>query len=303
MKDPKNNDERLSALLEGRLPDDERKEMMARLAASEDEFEVFTDTTEILMVVEEEDARAAAGEAERVIPLRPPARGPRLPVRWLALAASVVGVVLISTLALPGRGSPAYEPRQLAARVDALPKGWTPPTQSGGRGPAGSTSDDALAVYAGAMLVDISVAAQSGDTARTRELARVLSRRADPGASSAAPLEHIAANPGAPTNSLLALVDQAADWMVDQLDLERRPLELGAWTEAARLAAHRGNERGEAFFRDRATDGMLARAERVADNDAARAAVDRVREILRVSPPRWDSLEQELATLQRELTN
>jgi hypothetical protein len=332
VKEPREDDERISALIEGQVTGRQRDEMLARLAASDDDYEVFTDTAAVLQALEDEDARAdrtgetpvislpddkhdqenpvpemviaALSEQGGVIPLRPPARGPRLPVRWLALAASVVGVVVISTLALPRRGSPGHEPRQLALGVDSLPKGWVSPTQSGGRGPAGSTTDDALAVYAGAMLVDISVAARAGDTARTRELAKVLSRRADPGASAAAPLERIAANPGAPTDLLLALVDEATDRLL-ATQLERRPLELGAWIEVARLAARRRDTRDEAFFRDPATDGMLGRAERVAgDDDAARAAVKSVREALPAGgPPQWDSLEQDLTPLLRELTN
>jgi hypothetical protein len=331
VKEPREDDERLSALIEGQVTGRQRDEMLARLAASEDDYEVFTDTAAVLQALEDEDARAnrtgetpvislpddkhdqenpvpemaisALGEQEDVIPLRPPARGPRMPARWLAVAASVVGVVVISTLALPRRGSPGHEPRQLALQVDSLPKGWVSPTQSGGRGPAGSTSDDALAVYAGAMLVDISVAAQSGDTALTRELAKVLSRRADPGASAAAPLERIAA-PGAPTGSLLALVDEATDRLL-ATQLQRRPLELGAWIEAARLAARRRDARDEAFFRDPATDGMLGRAERLAGDDAAaRAAVKSVREALPAGgPPRWDLLEQALTGLLTQLTN
>lgn len=334
VKEPREDDERLSALIEGQVTGRQRDEMLARLAASDDDYEVFTDTAAVLQALEDEDARAGVTaetpaipfpDAERegnnpvreleiaaptidqegVIPLRPPARGRRLPVRWLALAASVLGVVVISTLALQRRGSAAHEPVQLSARVDSLPTGWISPTQSGGRGPAGSTSDDALAVYAGAMLVDISVAVQASDKARTRKLANQLSQRTDRGASATAPLQRIVANPGAPTNSLLALVDQATDRLVEQLELERRPLELGAWIEAARLAAHRGNERDQAFFSQRTTRGMLRRAERVAgDDDAAREAVDRVRAALSAgSPPKWDSLKWELTELLTQLTN
>jgi hypothetical protein len=59
---------------------------------------------------------------------------------------------------------------------------------------------------------------------------------------------------------------------------------LGAWAEAARLAAARHDA---AFFRARATRQALARAGRL-DLPAARAALDRLRAIS--DPPDWASL-------------
>ncbi len=301
MKEPREDDERLSALIEGQVRGRERDELLAHVAASDDDYEVFTDTAAVLQALEGEEARAGATTETPVIPLPDVTRRRGAPIRLLAIAASVVGVVLISTLALPRRESPAHEPLQLAARVhpanQGLPEDWRSPTQSGARGPAGGAADDALAVYAGAMLVDISIAARAGDTAQTRELATRLSSRSEPGASAAAPLQRIIANPGAPADSLVALLDQATDRLAD---LGRRPLELGAWTEAARLAAR---QRDEEFFGARATRGMLGRAERIAGNDATtRAAVDRVRENLPAgASPRWDLLEQNLTALQDAL--
>lgn len=74
-------DEEIGALLDGRLETGPRTELLARLAASGEDFEVFADTAAVLREAEEgESARnepvaVGAGEPERpaeVIPLRPP---------------------------------------------------------------------------------------------------------------------------------------------------------------------------------------------------------------------------------------
>jgi hypothetical protein len=300
VKDPKKDDERLSALLDGRVSGREREELLAHLMASEADYEVFTDTVDLLMAEEEEDARAAATAQEGVIPLRPRAGGPRMPRRWL-IAASLAALALVSTLTLWSRGSTASDPVQLAARVDpgreGLPADWGDAAPwSTVRGP-GAGARDADAVRAGVKLVDLAVAAQAGDTAEVRILAEQLRDRADPGASASSPLGQIAEQPDAPPDAMNALLKQATGRLAS---LGRKPLELGAWTEAARLAAR---SRDEAFFRDRVTDGMLRRAERLAgDNAKARAAVDDVRAALPGDgPPQWTALELALDALLRAL--
>ena len=62
MTEPIKDDERLSALVEGRVAGPEREELLAHLSTSEDDYEVFTDTVEILSALEEEDAGEAQGE-------------------------------------------------------------------------------------------------------------------------------------------------------------------------------------------------------------------------------------------------
>ncbi|HEX5869668.1 MAG TPA: zf-HC2 domain-containing protein, partial [Longimicrobium sp.] len=70
MKEHRKDDERLSALLQGQLSGPERDELLAHLAASDDDYEVFNDAVEILGALEEQDARtAAAEEPAAVIPM------------------------------------------------------------------------------------------------------------------------------------------------------------------------------------------------------------------------------------------
>lgn len=299
MKDPKKTDEQLSALFEGRLHGPEREALMAHLAASDDDFEVFTDTAEILMAVEEDDARAAAETQEGIIPLRRPARGPRLPSRALAMAASIAAVALVSTFALRTRPSPAGAPVLLAERLSregAPPADW----EKGAVGSSSRGSSTAGAVSTGAKLTDLAVAIRAGDIRTVQTLATQLRDITEPGASAGTPLGRIVADPDAPTDSLNALLEQATDRVISLFD--RKPVEFGAWAEAARIAA---KARNDAFFRDDATDGMLGRADRIADdNEQARAAVDSVRALLpKGAPTQWEALEKSIANMLRELAS
>jgi hypothetical protein len=305
VKEPNKDDEQLSALLEGQVRGQEREELLAHLTTSDDDYAVFADTASVLRALEEEDARAAtiaetedalvatAAEAG-VIPLRPPRRRPFTARRWLAVAASIAAIVLVSTFALRTAGSAGVQPVQLAARVHpagaALPAGWSE-AASAVRGPGGAPGD-AAAVRAGALLTTLAVAARAGDSAQVH-LQAVRLGEYDPGGET--PLARIAERPGAPPDSLNALLDRAADRLAGSYD--ERSMELGAWLQAARLAARsRGDEE---FFRDRTAGAMLRRAERMArDNPDARAAVDRVRDALpEAGPVRWDALQPGLDAL------
>jgi hypothetical protein len=301
VKKPNQDDERLSALLEGRVQGQPREELLAHLSANEEDYAVFTSTASALRVLEEEDARAAAGAHQGVIPLRRTAPGPRVPPRWLAMAASIAAVALVSALALWSRGSGAGDPVRLAARAgQGLPANWNLAPWPAVRG-SGSASPDQDAVRAGAMLMQLAIAAQAGDTTNVGRLARQLNERYGRGAGAGVPLARIADHPGAPSDSLAELIGRATDRLGRSLE-RRKQLELGAWVEAARLAAKHQNDE---FFRGRATRGMLLRAARLGDDDAAaRQAVDRVRADLGVNgPSRWAALEKSLTTLLIEIAS
>lgn len=301
VKKPNEDDERLSALLDGRVQGQQREELLAHLSANEDDYAVFTSTAAALRALEEEDARAAGKEQEDVIPLRRPSRGPWLPMRSLAVAASIATIALVGTLTLRTSGAGAGDPVQLAERAgpQGLPAGWDRTPWSGVRG-SGSASPDQEAVRAGAMLVQLAAAAQVGDTAAVRLLAQQLNERYGRGTGAGTSLRRIADRSDTSPDSLTALIGQATDRLARGLG--PKPLELGAWVEAARLAAK--HQRDE-FFDDGASRGMLRRAERLEDDDAAvGAAVDRVRDALRVDrPSRWAALENSLTALLIEIAS
>jgi anti-sigma factor RsiW len=90
VKEPRSENERLSALLDGRLDERERGELLAHLSAADEEYRVFADTASILRELEEAEAGAEAGCASSPegIPLRLRRAIWRRPA-WSAIAASV----------------------------------------------------------------------------------------------------------------------------------------------------------------------------------------------------------------------
>jgi hypothetical protein len=321
VKEPRNDDERLAALLDGKLDGRQREELLADLAASDDDYEVFADTASILRQVEEEDEAALFAEnvvedrggpgtgsvlrqidadpatenhpSNGVIPFRPRLRA-RPWQRWAAIAAGLGGIAVAATFAARQGSSPRAEPMRLAATLEhrdqGVPEGWAGwPSSSRGEG------DPASAAQAGALLVVLSVAVQARDTADVQLYSEQLRSRYEP-AMPSSPFRRLAERPGAPADSLERLVSLGTDRLADRLG--RPHLELGAWVEAARLAADR---RDGAFFQG---DGAVPRnAERLLSADTAAArALQRVRTALPATgPPRWNVLTPSLDTLRTKL--
>lgn len=299
MKESKEDDERLAALLEGRVQGDQREGMLSHLAAADDDYEVFAGTARVLRALGEEDARAHSRPRLRSM-RRGGWRAPK--IRTVVVVTGTIVLLLGLRWALRERTLFIMpDPVQLAMRADpdvrGLPADWRLPTPSGSaRGTSSSAGRDAVAVNAGAMLVELAVSVRARDTAQTQMLAARLSGQLDPGASDT-PLQRIYENPDAPTDSLAELLAQATARLADR----HEPLELGAWLEAARLAA---NGQNSAFFEDGLNAGMLGRAERLARGDkAALAAVAEVRAALQVGrAPQWDALENAFGKLLSELS-
>lgn len=336
MSDAWNEDERLAAFLDGRLDERERTEMLADLAADDDAYEAFAGLASILRQVDEEDARAAAAaaaagaggalpdaEAREPVPggaislterIRARADRPeqaragrRVPVlRWVALAAVCAGVVLAGRAWWP-RPPAEGEPVRVAARLERVPEGlparWPEATPwATVRGNAGGASPEARiarAAHAGALLLDLSVAVQGRDAAETRLLARQIAERFDPRGGPGGALGGIVEGAGSPPERLQPLVRQATDHIAQRLG-RRDALRLGAWVEAALLAAA---TRDAAFFRDAYTGKVLDDAARItAPDPPARAAVEEVRALLvGADPPRWDALTSALRVVAGEL--
>jgi hypothetical protein len=313
--DHESENKRVAAFLDGRMDARRREEMLVHLAESDEDRAVAVGAAAILRQLEEEDAAAAASaEVEgvhepAVIPLdtrREREVRRRAPVvQWLALAAVLAGIALFSGRALQNRA--AGEPVRLAARLEhgaeGLPAGWTerrPWTSARGDDPGRALSPGARrasSARAGAMLVDLSVAVQARDAAATRVLAAQLAARFDAQGGRAGALREIAGGAGGSPERLRPLIADATERIENRLD--RDALRLGAWTEAAGLAAAR---RDAAFFRDRSTRRIVDRAGRLTQADpSADAALRQVRLHLSADPPRWEALAPALDTLAREL--
>jgi hypothetical protein len=322
VSDHESDDERVAAFLDGRMDARRREEMLAHLTRSREDRAVLAGTAQILRQLEEAGAIApgeasapAAGQeaadtamAEGVIPLdtrRPPRPGPRV-LRWLALAAVLAGIALVTGRVLRPRSSIGDEPVRLAARLEhgaeGLPAGWTddPPwTPARGDDLGGVLTPEerfARAAQAGAMLLDLSVAVEAHDAAATHRLATQIGRFDPRGGRSGGALRKIIDGAGGSPERLQPLVGEATERIAKRLDPDA--LRLGAWTEAARLAAA---YQDTAFFRGGEAREMLNQA--AAADPPARAAVQQVRPLLREEPLQWDALGAALYNLANELAS
>jgi hypothetical protein len=334
VSDAWNEDERLAAFLDGRLDERERTEMLAHLDTDDDAYEVFAGLASILRQAEEEDALAAAAaagaggvlpdaEAREPVPggtislterIRARADRPeraragrRVPVlRWVAIAAMCAGAVLVGRALWP-RTPPDGDPVRVAARLERVPEGlpakWTEATPwatvRGNEGGGSPEARIARATRAGALLLDLSVSVQGRDAAETRLLARQIAERFDPRGGPDGALGRIVEGAGSPPDRLQPLVRQATDDIAQRLG-RRDALRLGAWVEAALLAAA---TRDAAFFGDAYTGKVLEDAARITAPDRpARIAVEEVRALLAgAGPPRWDALTRALRVVAGEL--
>lgn len=299
MKEPRHDDERLSALLAGRLEGPEREELLAHLANSEDDAEVVINAAAILREMEEEDAEAAAGGGRHASPpqrdVAPPsvqkrARGwPRNTPRWAGTLA-IAGLVVLGFQTVLGSGAP--DPLRVAAALSEtrqLPPGRVEAPLPGDTRGGGASSS----LEKGVHLMRLIVSVQAGDTARTAAAAEQLSQDVRRQASV---LDEIANRAGDSPQSLQPLLEQASD-RVEALS-EPDYVRLGAWIEAAQLAVER---RDPAFFATRDTRAMLRRADRMTrGNDDARQALTAVRGAIPVQTASgWDTLGSALDELLR----
>jgi len=316
MTDPMKNAERLAALLDGRLDAHRRDELLAELAASEDDFDAYADAVAITAELEgaaPEVTPLHAAPEVTPIPVAPevaptdatpevtpihaaPSRRRGLQPRWLALAAVLAGVALapwLWTRFAADRGS------LVAVEADALPAGWDASPWGTTRGAGDGLTDDARAVRLGVRLVDLELAVRGRDPA-TAQLATETALLLE-GLSAAAPagLYHqIARRAGEPAERLEPLLREGRR-LVPQMAGEER-VKLGAWIESARIAAATRDQR---FFASRANRSQLKRmAEDATLPPSARSTAARLRIVVETASAQdWSLLERELAGLLRSL--
>ena len=289
--------ERLAALLDGRLDERRRAEAVARLASSDAELEVFVDALAVMREMEAGDA------ADGVVPLRPPARKPwwrRPGGHWAAVAAVLVGLALLPVLWTRSQGPDVRDPGSYAALLEdrgaGIPAGWDRSPWGTTRGPGDPLTEQARAVRVGAGVTDLEVAVASRDP-RAAEIAAEIDALLGgvPGGSGAAMYyREIGRRAGGGQDQLRPLMMEgrraAAALLGDSL------VAVGAWAEAARLAAAR---RDEEFFRSPGTRAILAQIEAMADLPSpARATAGRIQSAVAVDgAPDWAGLERDAAEL------
>lgn len=244
----------------------------------------------------------AVAEVPGVLPLRRPARPARvLNPRWAALAAVLAGVALIPFAWRGTQGGAVRVPSHAVAMLEnqsaGLPEGWDNSRPWSNTRGGEVTTDTGLAVRTGAYMVDIDLAVRAGDAETTRLLAqRVAINLAEAntaGTMAARPFNELAARAGAPAAELLPLVKEAAGAAADAVD--GNLYALGAWAEAARLAA---NRRDAAFFREGRSRRTLDRAKELVGNNAeAQIAITAIGASLEPNTPRWPELRKAIEDL------
>jgi hypothetical protein len=221
VNEPTIDPEQLAALLDGRLTAEQRSALLAQLALSDADFEIFV------------TALLAQRDAESTIPspaaprLRASRRSPA--TRWLAVAA-----VFFVVFAIPTIWWRLARPTTLLAPTTTLPLSWDGHPWSTTRGAGDPLTPDARAARIAARLVDLDVAVNTHDSTASTIAADI-----------AALLDPIPA-----TGPLIALYHQLAQAptksVATPLLAQARPATLrllspapaaaATWLESARLA-------------------------------------------------------------------
>ena len=302
MNKPMPDAERIAALLDGRLDERQRAEVLAQLASSEEAFDAFVDAAAVAPELMPRGSQASVSGPR----LRGRTNGWRRPGgRWLALAAVLAGMAVIPwSWARMGRADAGSGEQFAVLLADAgtgLPKGWDGEPWSTMRGSSDGLAPRARAIRLGARLVDLELAARAGDRLTTGVTATdvaVLAEGLPAGGVVGAAHRDIARRAGEPATRLgpaLAAGRVAAAKLAGE-DL----VALGAWLEAARIAAARRNAD---YFRASHGRALLARgASDVGLGDHARQALRRVDAVVPTDGvPEWDALERALTDALRVL--
>lgn len=270
--------EKLAALLDARLSSSEREALLVRLATSAEERELLADTAFAMGEAAREgspELGAATARARR--------RWWRHP-GWLALAAGVAGIAAVSLIRSSTTADNA-DPVAIIARLSTpergLPPGWEGQPWPTTRSAVDSIAPRALAVRAGARMVDLALALRSNDV-RAVEIATDLRNFARLGTASAVAVSQYdsllaALTPAFDGSRLTPLSERAARSLSGVLGEE--DVTLGAWLEGARLAAARNDA---AYFREAPPMTGLDAEERT--------AVDRIRALATSDPATWSDV-------------
>lgn len=311
MSEPDIDAERVAALLDGRLPEAERAELLSRLATSS-HFRELAETAAVLRELElagTNPAHEVDHEPDPPAPTPSPAGAQeappstarpgwrRRPVRWLALAASLAVAALAIALWQPRRGTdaPGAPALRLASRDAGLPAGWTAarPWQVTLGGGAASLIPSSRAVRAGVLHTDLVLAARAGDHAEVTRLVEEMEDLLTGVSGGSAVIQAYRTPPAAATRRSQTIGD--AGELLSQL-LGTEDVRWGAWLEAARIAAARQDTE---FFLANETRATLRRATRPGDlPETARTTARRLDEALRSGGPRdWPTVRRDLDQL------
>jgi hypothetical protein len=277
------------------LSADDRTAVLAQLEASPDAFEIYNDAVAALR---EGDTDSAASIAVTTPPAhRAPRRFPAY-AGVMALAAVLAIAVALPLMRRVGR-SGLEEPRALAASVEPAgdaTKIWQRTPWYESRGSAEGLSVHARGVRIGARIVDLELLARARDTSATRIALQVaaLLDAIPAGGVAASAYRSLAAQGGvSPSADALGTAASFAEQVAGV-----SPVRLGAWIEAARIAAA---QRNASFFQSMKRQDIERAIGSLPTLPAtARSAFAELVRLLDASPRDWPAVENALTALLRE---
>lgn len=230
-----------------------------------------------------------------VIPLRRPERKPRrLSPQWGALAAVLAGVMLLPFAWRAMQGGAVRYPSQAVAMLETpeagLPPGWElPPLRNQTRGDGDLLAERQRSARLGGYMVQLELAIRARDAERTGLLAdqaAFLVRDVTAGGLLTSALSQLKEQAGGEPSALLPQVEGVNETAASLLEADW--FSLGAWAEAARLAAARQDA---GFFRSARTRRTLEQAAGlVVDDKGASDAVRALSAAAESDPPDWSAL-------------
>ena len=222
------NAEKVAALIDGRLSEDERAALLARLGESDEDLSVMIDAASAVAHLDE-PRRESAPIASIASARKRRWRG--VTFATVSLAAAAVAVVVLRTPS--GNVESASEMVNALSSHDALPPDWNYApwrVQRGGEG----VGDSSVFIRIGVRATDLELAIRARDTtvARFANDISMLLGNVPGGSAVGAIYQRLAANPQ--SNELLTNSRSALAGLPRQ-DL----ITIGGWLEAARIAAAR----------------------------------------------------------------
>ncbi len=284
--------ERLAALLDGRLDAAAHADVLSRLATDDEALAAHAEAAAVTRALEEEDAAAGVTPLRSAARAASPFSGAR---RWGAVAAVAAAVALAplawSRMQPAGLQEPGALAERLAATGTALPTDWDPSPWGSTRSATDAMTPRARAIRIGARLVELELALRGQDPAAAGTAAQVATllgelRGAGPAVSR---FRQIQERAGAPWPELEPLMEEASD----AADLAGEDdVRLGAWLQAARIAAGR---RDAGFFGTRAAEAAL---DHLQDDPANRDAGERIRTLTSAEgTPDWNTVASHLSEI------
>ncbi|HEX6941824.1 MAG TPA: hypothetical protein VF128_02785 [Gemmatimonadaceae bacterium] len=280
---------RLAALIDGRLPPDEREKILAAIDASPELREVYADA---LAATADTVGASAVTPRRRTLPSF-------TPLQWLGIAAAAAVVIAVTPLLLRQLASPALPTTgvmiaSLPVVDDSLRYMFDQPVFGATRGNAESLSPTARGIRVGSAVTSYELLRRRNDSTSSAAALRIASLlEGFPGGALAAnAYRALATTPsgaGTSPESAAALASQAAG---------DRNLRLGVWLEGARFAAA---TRNSAYFSTSVVRDVARAAIAVDERADSEIAARQFEQVATRTPLDWTAITTAVEDLLRHL--